>query len=169
MKTNLLISLIVVLVVLFLSGCATPYKPPQTYKFEKERVVNKSYDKVWEMLITFFVEADIPIEQMDKTSNVIRSKTMKYGSSGQLCDCGVPGSGFGWQGKIEEVSCNWNILLTKINENQTKVRVVANYNALHNLLKMDFNTKLWYITKATTINCNSTGYFESAILEFLSK
>jgi len=79
------------------------------------------------------------------------------------------GSGFGWQGKIEEVSCNWNILLTKINENQTKVRVVANYNALHNLYEMDFNTKLWYITKATTINCNSTGNFESDILEFLSK
>lgn len=154
-------------ILLVLSGCTTPFTNPDTYNFTKEKIINQDYDKVWSRLMEICIEINLPLEVMDKYNSVMRSKPISLPNDYKNCDCGVSGRGFGWYGKIENVTGYLNAVLTKVNEKQTKVRLIFHYAAMYNTYKMDFNTNRYYHSTYQQLECNSTGRLEKLIFDAL--
>jgi len=152
---------------IIVGGCTTPYTNPDTYNFQVEKVINKNYDRVWSRLVEICVEINLPIEQMDKYNSIIRSKPISLNYDFKNCDCGLPGRGFGWNGKIEDVKGYLNAVLTKIDENRTKVKLIFHYTSMYNIYELDFNTNKWYHSKYQQLQCNSTGRLEKMIFDGL--
>ncbi len=152
---------------ILVGGCSTPYTNPDTYNFQMEKVINKGYDQVWSRLVEICVEINLPIEQMDKYNSIIRSKPISLSNDYKNCDCGLPGKGFGWYGKIENVTGYLNAVLTKIDESRTKVKLIFHYASIYNIYELDFNSNKWYLSKYQQLQCNSTGRLEKIIFDAL--
>lgn len=152
-----------------LGGCSTPFTLPSEYNYQSEMIFNQNYDKVWSRLVEICVEINMPIEQMDKYNSIIRSKAVNFSNDYKNCDCGIPGKGFGWYGKIENVTGYLNAVLTKIDEKRTKVKLIFHFAAMYNIYEMDFNTNRYYHSKYQQLQCNSTGRLEKMIFDELVK
>ncbi len=168
MKTKFTYAAMAILATIFILGCeSTPYTSPRTYNYATEKVVNQSYDQVWSRLLEIFVQVNLPIDVMDKYNSILRTKPIGLQLSYGNCDCGVAGQGFGWYGKLEDLKGSLNAILTKVSENQTKVKLIFHYEVMYNVYEMDFNTNQYYHSTYQKITCNSTGRLEKMIFDAL--
>ncbi len=167
MKKSKLLVMLSIIAMIVISGCSTPFTLPSKYNFQNEKIINKNYDQVWSRLVEICIEINMPIEQMDKTNSLIRSKAVLFDNDYKNCDCGISGKGFGWYGRIENVTGYLNAVLTKLDENRTKVKLIFHYGAVYNIYELNFNTNQYYHSKYGKLDCNSTGNLEKLIFNAL--
>ena len=154
------------------SGCAQPKHIVRSaqYDVEKERVVNKPFDAVWQSAVEWFATRNTPIKNIDKASGFISTE---YGLSveeaAQYMDSGYGESNF--QGKVEVVNQrgNFNVIIKKIDENSTRVSINAFFNCTVNRYRYEnlFSTN-YVLESSAPQKCLSTGVIEKDFLDRLS-
>lgn len=151
------------IVMLALLGCSS-YQPPKQYTIESERLYNLDYENTWQRVISVFTEYNIPIRNMDKSSGLITTEHNLGASVGGYADCGQPAQSI-YTYKFENTVLNMNIVVTKINERQTKVRVrvfpKTEYAAY------EYKNYRYYKVSSTILDCASTGKLEKSILDYI--
>jgi uncharacterized lipoprotein len=152
-KTKIILS-IGVWSMLILIGCASA---PQQYNYLKEKVYAQPFDTVWQKTIEWFGATGIPIKNLDKSSGFIATEYNLRSddvSPDKVCDCG---SGT----IISNPTGNFNIVVKKIDQQNTKVIVNAFFKAqvkVYKLIGPDVEQP---------IDCNSTGRLERELLIYL--
>jgi hypothetical protein len=77
------------LVLLVVSGCATP---PKVHQFDRSVLLSgASFDATWNQIIDVFGERNWPISNMEKASGFINTDWMRVPNSTRYMDCGSPG------------------------------------------------------------------------------
>ncbi len=164
MKRNLILLFAISLITVYALACAT--RPPVQRDIDTGRIVDKSYDEVWEGVIDFFASNNINIQTIEKDSGIIVSEPMKVPHLGvikgmviyngiEICDCGEPGLN-----QLTYFYMKFNVFVKRIDEDTTSIKVNAQfpgtyYNAL---LKV-----------AGTWDCASTGNMEQLIIDSILK
>ncbi len=152
------------LVAFFFFSCES-YKPPKIYNFDHSRVIQKDFDVTWSKLIQWFGNNNTPIKTIEKASGIISTEyRLKTDAVSNAMDCGT--SGFGATIKQNGYTGNFNIVVEKLSENSTKVTINTFFNGLRDDLQY-IDGK--YVNIETKIDCNSTGYLEKEILDYISK
>ncbi len=128
-----------------LVGCATPAK---TYKFDKTRTYNQSFDQVWTKLVKYYAMNNIEIKNLDKASGIIVAEQASFSPS--------------------LASCPSSFALIPL-RNNVKLNVFIEHS---HPVKVTVNTKFTQVAKDLTeqlhsVQCNSTGAIETEILNAL--
>jgi len=167
--------LIIILVILTSCVASKPRVDPWERPVTKEKVIEKSFEITWQKLIDYFGSHNIPIKTIDKSSGILsteydlRTGTENNKGMTNYCDCGTLGTDMFYTYKYENYKGNFNIIVNKINDNQTKVKINAffnaNYNYYHNEGK-GYEYKL-EIVQTDKVKCESIGYLEKEVFEFI--
>ena len=69
-----------------LAGCATP---AQTFQFDNQRLVDDSYDAVWDRAINVLANNNLPIKTLEKDSGIIvaENELVSRASMGESASC----------------------------------------------------------------------------------
>lgn len=156
-----------ILFIMLISCSSNPRYLPKAYNFNNQKTYSKDYDKVWRAISDFLANNGLSPNNIDKDSGFIDIS----GSLGQnystFCDCGTSGDGFGWFHSIDYPIWRTTISVTKIDDSTTKVKVNTFFNSILRYNEMNFNNNQYYEIRRTNINCNSNGYFENQILNYV--
>ena len=129
---------------LLASGCATL---PATYSVNNSRTYeDQTFDQVWEKLVGFFASRNIPIKNIAKDSGVIYAESTSFGN--EFADCGTGGLMVPFARRASV-----NVFVTRSSEHP-KVSVNTGFQEMR---RFDAST--------TTVNCNSKGVIERAVLD----
>jgi hypothetical protein len=163
---------ITILFVLY--GCSTPRIPPAPRKIPivTEKIIEKNFETIWSKLIDYFGAKNIPIKTIDKASGILSTeydlRTGKNGTSYD-CDCGTIGTDYSISNKYENYKGNFNVIVSKINDNQTKVKInaffYANYNSYH--YEGERYIHKLVLVNSLKVKCESTGFIENEIFVFI--
>jgi hypothetical protein len=161
----------IVLLIIAIAGCAPPeYVKPETYVVEKERVISRPFDSVWQNTVEWFATHNTPIKTIDRSSGLISTEySLPINEALQYMDCGAGESNF--QGKVELVnhSGNFNVLIKKIEDRMTKVNVNVYFGCLANKYRYESIISTDYVFESSTrVSCTSKGSLEKEILDYLS-
>lgn len=126
-----------------LASCATA---PATYSVNNSRSYDRSYDQVWEDLVSFFATNNIPIKNIAKDSGVIYAESTSFDDS--YADCGEPGIM-----AVVGRKANFNVFVKR---SGSKPVVTVN---------TDFRESRSFDTAVTTVQCNSKGVIEARLLD----
>ncbi len=138
---------------------------------EKERVITKPFDVVWQSAIVWFATHNTPIKNLDKSSGLISTEySVPMGEARQYMSCQTSTSYY--NGKIEYTNYtgNFNVILKKLSDNTTKVNVNVFFGCIENRYKevirlLGANETV--LESSTRINCSSNGSLERQILNSL--
>ena len=145
MRTNS-IRLATLAIALAAAGCTTL---PATYSVDNSRnYEGQTYDQVWEKLVGFFASRNIPIKNIAKDSGVIYAESTSFDD--QLADCGTGGLMVPFARRA-----SFNVFVTR-SAPAPKVSVNTEFQEMR---RFDAST--------TTVNCNSKGVIEQAVLDAL--
>lgn len=136
-----------VLMLLALFGCATA---PSIYQFSNSQSYSRSYDDLWEDLVGFFAKNSIQIKNIAKDSGVIYAETATF--SDTSADCGDPGL---WQPANRLFTLN--AFVTRASP-ELKVHITTKF----------YETRR-FDRSVTTVECNSKGVVERAILDAIKR
>ncbi len=171
MKTQNKIFIISLIIFLTISCSTTArFTPvPVVRVIEKERIINKPYDAVWQSTVEWFATHNTPIKNVDKSSGLISTEySLPMGEAARYMDCGGTSSSFSGYTSLENHSGNFNVLLKKVSDNATKISInvffgcsVNSYQA-KGLLSTDYQLK-----SSSRINCTSTGTLEKEVLDYI--
>jgi hypothetical protein len=154
------------LITIILVSC-TSYQPPKEYTFEQEKTYNQTYDQVWSKLLVFLSELGSPIKHLDKNSGFINTEfDVPSNMFNQLMDCGVPADNLATN-RFENPIGRFNIVVTKINDNETKVRVNSTLRCIYNSYM--YENFRWQLIGSSAVNCSSKGELERSLLYYLSE
>jgi hypothetical protein len=131
---------------LMLASCATA---PGTYNYEKSKSYSRTYDQIWEDLVGFFSNRNIQIKNIAKDSGVIYAETSKFDE--ELADCGDTGLA-----SVVSRTVNLNVFVMR-SEREPKVNVNTKFTETR---RSAFDRSIIW-----TVECNSKGVIERAILE----
>jgi hypothetical protein len=165
MKKNLILLFSISLIAVYALACAT--RPPVQRDIDTARIVDKSYDEVWEGVIDFFATNSINIQTIEKDSGIIVSEPMKVSNQGKLikgiilnngisiCDCGEPGLN-----QLTFLYMKFNVFIKRIDKDRTSIKVNTQFtgNYYNALAKV-----------AGTWDCASTGNMEKLIIDSIIK
>lgn len=154
----------------FLISCATA-PPPQTVTIvrtvEKERIIKKPFNLVWQSAVEWFATHNMPIKNIDKDSGLL---TTEYKlSTQQHMDCNEKKNPNAVKTEITDTTGIFNVLIKKVDRSSTKVSVNTFFSA--NLVQYKYENNFswipifWYDER---VNCTSTGVLEKQILDFIS-
>lgn len=173
MKKILLIPT-VFLVSFIIQSCSSPRNvvtaAPVVRVIEKERIINKSFDAIWQSTIELLATYNMPIKNLDKNSGFISTeyKIITGNVSQYMYSVGASST---FSGKVELTNHggNLNVLVKKVNEDSTKVTVNAFYSCLANKYKYaNLLSTVYVLESSTRIDCESTGNLEKGILDYVS-
>lgn len=154
-----------IFLILFLSiavqSCYKDYSS-KVYYLEKTATFQKKYDEVWEKLIKFFNEKQMPITFVDKNSGIIN---VAFSPNDDLAN---KYADYKVQGKSSELSeCNSNIyIVLKAQNNEVTLKIDAKFNA--KVVKKEVKDK-FEILKEDKVDCISTGGLEFEIFDYINK
>ena len=168
-------SIIIFVLLIFLNGCtgsSPKYKEATQENIIKERIVNKSYDVVWQNVVDWFAYHNSPIKTLDKSSGLIASEyNLSVEEANRYLNCGKSIKGqvdiYGFEVtklKFENQIGNFNVLIKKLGEDSTKI--VINFFAKSDLNQYDDDGRLVFTQKVT---CYSMGTLENQIFKAISK
>ncbi len=155
---------LVAVLVVVLPGCAL-YIPPEKHTFEKTRVVNKSYDKVWSNLVTWFADNNIPVRFMEKASGFVTTEYNLDVSDTAYCDCG--GNDIGQRFDISVG--NLNVVVEAIDANSTRVTVNTFYRCWAFNPMMQGSALPLFREKSSFARGESTGGLEAEIFKGVTR
>lgn len=137
---------------------------------EKERIINKSFESIWQNTIELLATYNMPIKNLDKASGFISTEyKLITGTPSQYASCFGANSTF--MGKVELTNHggNLNIMLKRISDDSTKVTVNCFYSCMKNKYKYANILSSTYVLESTErIDCETTGLLERAILDYVS-
>ncbi len=136
---------------------------------EKERIVAKPFDAVWQTAIEWFATHNTPIKNLDKSSGLISTEySVSIGEAARYMDCGKGSSTFSGKVEISNHTGNFNVLLKKLSDNSTKVSVNVFFGCSINKYKYKNILSTEYILESSTrSNCSSLGSLEREILDYI--
>lgn len=173
MKNSLCNSLTVLLAFALFNGCATQKPAPVVQQapviIQKERVISKPFDGVWQTAIEWFATHNTPIKNLDKTSGLISTEySIPLGQAYLYMSCGNGSSNFYGKTEMANHSGNFNVIIKKLADNSTKINVNVFYGCTINKFKYKSLISTEYVLESSTrTNCSSTGYLEKQILDYL--
>lgn len=171
MKNTIKFSSIILLSTIILS-CSQP-KPVAVQQaprvIEKERVVNKPFDAVWQTSIEWFATHNTPIKNLDKSSGLISTEySVSIGDAYKYMSCGSGKSTFSGKVEMANYTGNFNVLIKKLGDNSTKISVNVFFGCTVNKYRYKSLISTEYILESSTrANCASTGVLEKEILDYL--
>ncbi len=134
------------------SSCATA---PKQFQFDPIATMDAGYEDVWSSVVEYFAVGGLPIAALEKDSGIIATSWMdaaaSMGENKTYCDCGGAGLTIPkWtRGKF-------NVLARRLDDGRTQLRVTAMYQQQRE-----------FMDARTTVNCNSTGYLEKSIHDYV--
>ncbi len=144
--------LILLFIPLFLASC---YTPPQRYDVDNHREYNLGKDKVWERVVQFFAEKNIPIQTIEKDSGIIYAEPAFFGR--KIASCGNFGS---YEAEDEaEGIVMMNVFVRPLGARKTAVTVNVSFR--------DIVYHDHFIYGRKRINCESKGIVEKHILDYI--
>ena len=171
MKITILKSFIWVTMLLLMSCSASQQAvvtAPVERIIEKERVINKPFETIWQGTIELLATYNMPIKNLDKTSGFIASDyKLITGDPNTYMNCGVGRVKMTF-GKMDRTNHggNMTIIIKKMTDDSTKVTINAFYSCTENQYQ---NSAMGYFLNSSyRIKCNSTGTLEKAFLDYLA-
>ena len=175
--------IICVFFILFvLLSCSAPKKSVVQQApsvIEKERVISKPFDAVWQTSIEWFATHNTPIKNLDKSSGLISTEySVSIGDAVKYMQCGSGGSVVSGKGgttvsgnvQLTNYTGNFNVLIKKLSDNSTKINVNVFFGCTENKYKEQlhlFMANETILVSSTRINCTSTGALEKEILNYI--
>lgn len=140
--------LILLIVAVFASGCNTAYIPPQKYNVDNKKTIQQAYETTWNNIVAFCNDNGYQIKTMDKASGFITiEKEFIKEDTNKECDCGVPPV----LGEIRKIKFATNITVSAKSNDITDVTINTYPTAI--------------LGTATSIKCESKGYFETELFK----
>ncbi|PIX07497.1 MAG: hypothetical protein COZ76_03135 [Flavobacteriales bacterium CG_4_8_14_3_um_filter_35_10] len=164
--------LIVSLIIFIAVSCSTTARfvpVPVTRVIEKERIVNKPFDVVWQSAVEWFATHNTPIKNMDKSSGLISTEySLPLSDASRYMDCGSTKSSFSGYTNLENHSGNFNVLLKKVGDNATKININVFFGCSVNTYQSKGLLSTDYVLKSSSrINCTTTGTLEKEVLDYI--
>jgi hypothetical protein len=174
MRKSILIPIIFLSLFLILSCSSSKYAAPAVQVVqvvERERIINKSFDEVWQSTIELLATYNMPIKNLDKSSGFISTDyKLVTGEVSQYMRCEGASSTFSGKVELTNHGGNLNVLLKKINEDSTKVSINTFYSCMSNKYKYANLISTTYVLESSTrIDCTSTGNLEKAIFDYIGQ
>lgn len=164
---------VIFLLLSLIQSCSSPKKVtdvPVSQIVEKERIINKPFDTIWQSVIQLLATYNMPIKNLDKNSGFISTEyKLITGNPLQYMHCAGASSTFTGKVELTGQGGNLNVLLTRINADSTKVSLNVFYDCTANKYRYANLISTNYILESSTkIDCTSTGNLEKAIFDYLS-
>lgn len=158
--------------VLFL-GCSTPkavVTAPVELIIEKERIINKPFETVWQSTIELLATYNMPIKNLDRASGFIASDYKLVTSDyRQYMICEGASSTFSGKVELANPGGNLNILIKKISEESTKVTINCFWGCVANRYRYASLISTEYVfVSSDRQDCRTSGNLEKAFLDYLS-
>jgi hypothetical protein len=162
--------------VLFLSfvliSCSAPKKTVVQQApviIQKERIVSKSFDAVWQTAIEWFATHNTPIKNLDKSSGLISTEySVSIGDAIKYMNCGSGNSNFSGKVEVTNKTGNFNVIIKRLGDNSTKINVNVFFGGTVNKYRYKSLLSTEYVLESSTaITCTSTGNLEKEILDYL--
>jgi uncharacterized lipoprotein len=157
---------------LILVGCSQPkqvtvQEVPRV--IEKERVISKPFDAVWQTSIEWFATHNTPIKNLDRASGLISTEySVSIGDAYRYMSCASGNSTFSGKVEVGNYTGNFNVLVKKLADNSTKISVNVFFGCTVNKFKYKNILSSEYVLESSTrVNCTSTGLLEKEILNYL--
>ena len=164
---------------LLLAACTSTYQPPAARVVEKSSALAEPAEQVWQSVIRYFGENNIPIENLDHSSFFIKTKpvdlTLTYAAPtyagkkiplrNQWCDCGDAKLANVWS-TSQEILLSFNIVLRPITPSSTNVTINVFFDGTK-LGKRNAYARGYDIRMK--LRCVSTGRLEHELLAYLSR
>ena len=142
----------IVFTMILVLACASP---PKQYMYENSIKINSDFDKTWEAVISYFASSNVPIKTLEKESGIIAAETQAFPE--EWVDCGSAGFGVKF---LPPAIGTFNVFVKRESGGGSFVQVTASFS----IEKYDtFNNR-----PMGHVNCNSTGYFEESLLEYVN-
>lgn len=159
-----------VLILFIAHSCATPARVMSVARVvEKERIINKPFDAVWQSSIEWFATHNTPIKNLDKGSGLISTEySLSMADAVKYMDCGGGTNSFTGSTELSNHTGNFNVLIRKIDETNTKVSINVFFGCSEDKYKYAglLSTQL-ILVSSTRITCTSTGVLEAEVLNYL--
>ena len=142
------------LMALAVASCVSTPDTPNVYVVANQRTYERPYDNVWRHLMGFFAEGRLQIKTVEKASGIVYAENLTYREDA-FADCGDPG-------RAEDVvggSAALNVFVEPPRQGTTTTRVIVNTKFTQRREDHDLSR--------TTVDCNSTGVLENALLDHL--
>ena len=167
------------LAALALAACSSTYVPPQARDVKKSTVVGAPAEKVWQTVIRYFAENNIPIENLDHSSFFIKTKpvdlTVTFAASSyagkkiplknQWCDCGDAKIANVWSSS-QRILLSFNIVLRSQAEDTTDAGINVFFDGVklgkRNAYASGYDIEM-------PLQCVSTGKLEQDLLRYLAQ
>jgi len=165
---------ILFLTILFINGCASSPAKFQEAKeavINKEKIINKPFDVVWQKTVEWFAVHNTPIKTIDLSSGLIASDyNLSVDDNTDYIDCGKPiyGNIGTWGTEVTTPTFtnqkgNINVLIYKINDTTTKITI--NFFAESYLTQYDDKG---IAVSNQKVNCYSKGTLEKEIFDSIT-
>ena len=163
--------LVTIIFLSLVTGCSS-YEPPTPRMVEKSTVIEASAEAVWDAVVRYFAERNIPIENMDHSSFFIKTQPVNLShvhGGGKIplknawCDCGTPKLRNVWS-TTHHIFFAFNILLDGRAPKATAATINVFFNGKklgkRNLYAPGYDVEV-------PLQCISTGKFEQDLLAYL--
>lgn len=173
MRKLILIPIIILSLFLLLRCASSKYVAPAApvvHVIEKDRIINKPFDAVWQNIIELLATYNMPIKNLDKNSGFISTDyKLVTGDVLQYMMCQGASSTFSGKVELTNHGGNLNVLVKKINEDSTKVTVNTFYSCTANKYRYANLISTTYVFESSSkVDCTSTGILEKAIFDYIS-
>jgi hypothetical protein len=156
-------------------GC-TEYVAPTGSRPPPDAVIEAPAETVWQGVIRYFSDSNIPIANMDHSSFFIKTTPInvqtvikglgtakKVPLRNEWCDCGQISHSGAWS-TGSSIAVSFNVVLEPVGEGRTRARVNAFYEGVALAL---YNLRAGY--EKTDLRCISSGKLESVTIEYLRR
>ena len=172
MNKIMLISVILLCCMVMQSCIAVQNAPAEPVRVvvERERIIEKPFDVVWEKILELLATYNMPIKNIDRSSGFIATDyKLITGDPAQYMYCTGASSTFSGKVELTNHGANLNVLLKKITDTSTKVTLNLFYSCLANKYRYaGFFSTEYVLESSTRIDCSSTGNLEKAVFIYLS-
>lgn len=170
MKTNIQL-LIFSLITFVITNCGAPavVATPVARVIEKERIVNKPFDAVWQSSVEYFAMHNTPIKNLDKSSGLISTEySLSMSEATKYMDCGSGNTTFMGMVELANHTGNFNVIIKKVDETKTKINVNVFFGCSVNKYRYASLLSTQYVLESSNrINCTSKGVLETEVLNYI--
>jgi hypothetical protein len=165
------------LFVALLSLACSSYQPPQPRVIAKTTIIPAPPEAVWQEVIRYFAEKNLPIENLDHSSFFVKTRPVdltvsfaapkfagkKIPLKNEWCDCGEAKIGNVWS-TAHRILFTFNIVLRAQAANETDATINVFFDGAklgkRNLYAGGYDVEM-------PLQCVSTGYLEHDLLRYL--
>lgn len=158
--------------ILLALGCGpTAYTTPVSVPIEKERTIDKPFDAVWQQAVEWFATHNTPIKNIDKASGLISTEySLSLDEATKYADCGTGSSDFNGKVEIEKPVGNFNLIVTRKDEQAVTVKVNVFFTCITNRYRYENVLSTNYVLESSSpTKCTSRGALEREILGYLAQ